>query len=193
MPDDSEIWEIFRSPFYKIPLFPYRMQAVALWEEATNWRVLQASAHQDIKNSRGHFEDREIEYEEKVLGNVRHGSNIFNYCVEWSKQRIRWTGRRKGSRGVVIETVRTFLAEWIVTSGRESDWKPEIPKNGFEFDLGEIKVELGSPDGKRIERTHGQLIWICQRELQRRLAKLSKTDENFSSFGYGCRAGRHCR
>ncbi len=50
--DDAEIWTwIFGSYFQKIPLFPYRMQAVALWDEATNRRVLQASAHQDIWNS----------------------------------------------------------------------------------------------------------------------------------------------
>ena len=35
--DDSKIWEMFTSRFYQIPIFPYRMQMMALWDEATNW------------------------------------------------------------------------------------------------------------------------------------------------------------
>ncbi len=47
IPDDAKIWQILESSLRHIPLFPYRMQAVALWDEATNLRVLQASAHED--------------------------------------------------------------------------------------------------------------------------------------------------
>ena len=33
-----------------IPLFPDRLQLVAMWDQGTNWRVLQASAHADVSS-----------------------------------------------------------------------------------------------------------------------------------------------
>ncbi len=33
IPDDSKIWKMFEGMDYQIPVFPYRMQMVGLWEE----------------------------------------------------------------------------------------------------------------------------------------------------------------
>ncbi len=106
---------MFNSNTYNIAIFPYRMQAVALWDEATNWRVLQASAHQDIWNSFKCFENSRWGTNEKDLNRAPHGVNIFDHCAELSKQ----SSLDKGLLGVVIEPVRTFLAEWVSESERE--------------------------------------------------------------------------
>ncbi len=138
IPDDAKIWgSIFDSYFQKIPLFPYRIQAIALWGEATNWRVLQASAYQDIWNSLEAFENSRWGMDENDLGNAPHGVNIFDHCAEWSKQR----GAEPGSLGIVLETVRSFLAEWIAESEWEPVREPEVPKDCFEFTLGETSVD----------------------------------------------------
>ncbi len=75
--DDADISWMLKSTGGQIPLFPYRMQAVALWEEATNWRVLQASAHQDI-----YLSVVQNRNEERILGNFPDDVNIFDYCAE---------------------------------------------------------------------------------------------------------------
>ncbi len=177
IPDDDNIWWMFRSGYYKIPLFPYRMQAVALWDEATNWRVLQASAHRDIKNS---LSQRPIimRNEEKVLRNTPHRVNIFHHCAEWSKKH----NYNKRSLGVVIETVRTFLAEWITESRAVPMWEPEFPRDCFEFDLGESSWKRYGCYRPNVTDMYPQrqLIWICQRELQRKVARMRNKSENFS-------------
>ncbi len=175
--NDDDIWKLFHSSPYKIPLFPYRMQAVALWDDATNWRVLQASAHEDIENSLQCWERLQIENEEKVLHNVSCEVNIFDYCSEWTKQTI----KSKGSVGVLIETVRSFLAEWTVERTREPVWEPEVPEDYFEFDLGETSIGtvlFYGPYETGIMVPQHRLIWMCQRELQKKVAKMRMKDDN---------------
>ncbi len=65
-----------------IPLFPYRIQMVAIWEEAKIWRVLQASAHRDIWNSFEAFENMRWQRNQNDLDNVPHGVSIFDHCAE---------------------------------------------------------------------------------------------------------------
>ncbi len=50
--NDPGIWKIIESDDYQIPIFPYRMQLVALRDEEMNWRVSQALP---IAISLGHF------------------------------------------------------------------------------------------------------------------------------------------
>ena len=48
--DGSDVLKMLcRGDPRSIPLFPYRMQLFALWEQENNCRVLQASAHTDFK------------------------------------------------------------------------------------------------------------------------------------------------
>ncbi len=172
--DDERIWRMFESDTHKIPLFPYRMQAVALWDEATNWRVLQASAHQDILLSRVSWETVEAVNQERMPDNARHEKDIFNYCAEWSMGNTEW----KGSLGVVMETVRTFLAEWIVGSGQVPVWEQEVPASCFDFKLIETSVRFNSDIDDPTIVPQLRPIWICQRELQTKVARSWKNDEN---------------
>ena len=158
IPDDFQPSVMFESDGYNIPLFPYRMQAVALWDEATNWRVLQASAHQDICDSLQAGLCFLVENEEKVLHHVPDRVDIFEYCTEWTKQR----NLRKDSLGLVIETVRTFLAEWIARSRGEAVWEPEIPKDCFEFGLGQTRTEFELEEDNTLTLLQRRLIWVCQ-------------------------------
>ncbi len=166
IPDDAKIWKIFGSNDYEIPIFPYRMQMVALWEEATNWRVSQGSAHYDSSISLTLLEVQNEE-EKRALHNARHPVNIFDYCAKWTiKQLGRCNDEWNVSLGVVMETVRTFLAEWVAASTREANWEPEIPMVCVEFNTGKIRQDEN-------------YSWICQRELQRKIAKMSREEENF--------------
>ncbi len=60
-----------------------------------------------------------------------------------------------------METVRSFLAEWITRNVREPNWEPEIPKTSVEFDTEENFIYEGK----------NHLAWRCQRELQTEVAK----------------------
>ncbi len=167
--DDAKIWTIFNSSGYDIPIFPYRMQMVALWDEGTNWRVCQASAHQDIISRYCyHLIYLQDQNEKWILHNAPDPVNIFDYCAKWTTERInRSNDEDKGSLGVVVETVRTFLAEWVTASTREANWEPVIPTGCVEFNTGAI---AGDED---------YLIWVCQRELQGKVAKMSREEDNF--------------
>ncbi len=165
IPDDARTWEMFESISYQLPLFPYRMQAVALWDEGTNWRVLQESAHRDILNSLSCGKSMEIDNEEEVLHNALRKVDIFEHSTEWSKKHF----PAKGSLGLV-----TFLAEWLAESEGEPNWEPEIPKNCFE--CGPIESFSDIPITRPVER---HLVWVCQRELQRKIAVIGDKDENF--------------
>ncbi len=176
IPDDTKIWEIFALNDYQIPIFPYRMQTVALWDKATNWRVLQASAHQDSIFSHHLLFNLKInngnEYGKRVLHNAPNPVDIFNSCSKWTIEQFDRRGfvwrdyRWKGLLGVVMETVRTFFAEWVTASAHEANWEPEIPRACVEFNTGE----------KRGSYTYSHLTWICQRELQRKVARMPKEE-----------------
>ncbi len=165
IPDEAKIWEMFESSVDQIPIFPYQMQMVALWDNETNWHVLQASAHQDILNSLFHGEER-------VLQNAPFPVNIFDSCAQWTFEQIGSRRLRgKGSLGILLETVRTFLAEWTTASSRSAwqpNWEPEIPSACIVFNTRDITEDSSA------------LIWICQRELQRMVAQMSREEEKFA-------------
>ena len=48
------------------------MQMVALWVKATNWRVLHASAHQGIENSKDWADEMPVDDEEQIPNNSPH-------------------------------------------------------------------------------------------------------------------------
>ncbi len=104
------------------------------------------------------------------MHNAPREVDIFEYYTEWSEQ----YARGKGSLGVVIERVRTFLAEWLAESEGEPNWEPEVPNSCFE--VGPVESISDDRIGG-FDRRH--LIWICQRELQRKVAKMGDKDENF--------------
>ena len=131
--------------------------------------MLQASAHQDILISLSHIENGE-----RILDSTSHGVNIFDYCAEWTMER----SKRRGLLGVVMETVRTFLAEWIVASGRELVWEPEILTGCSQLSLGETTVLFDSSSGQFVMLPERRLTWVYQRELQREVSEMWSEDEN---------------
>ncbi len=168
IPDDSEVWKMFQSIRYQMPLFPYRMQMVTLWDKSTNRRVLQASAHQDIANSVYCAEKMRVGNKKWILDDVAHPDSIFDYCTTWTislidSGYIPW----KCLLGLVMETVRTFLAEWVSANEGEPEWEPEMPTECIQVNTGETVVRRRN------------LTWICQRELQRKVAKMSRTEGYF--------------
>ena len=167
--DDSRIWWMFESILVKFPLFPYRMQAVALWDEATNWRVLQASAHRDILLS-----ITSGLRNQRILHNHPHEVDIFDFCAEWNME----SNTNKCILGVVMETVRTFLAQWIVASGQEPVWEPAVPRDCFEFGLVETSIVFETQSEYHGFEMKRRLIWVCIRELQRRIAQTWSKDGN---------------
>ncbi len=179
--DDSKLWEMLESTDFQIPIFPYRMQMVALWDKSSNQRVLQASARADVENSISNFDIFRVknkyeqqglvnafENEQCVLHNAPHFANIFEYCTEWTIEQMDKKGRylRKGSLGVVLESVRTFLAEWITGSAQLPNWEPEMPTACVKF------------DNREIIQDHHYLIWICQRELQRQISEMYMQEQS---------------
>ncbi len=70
-----------------------------------------------------------------------------------------------------------FLAEWLVTGERVPVWDPALPMSLFDFGLNEASV-LEPDDELDIMFLNRQLIFICQRELQRKIARMYSNDEN---------------
>ncbi len=67
--------------------------------------------------------------------------------------------------------MRTFLAEWNISKGREANWEPVVPT-----ELVRFIADFEFRNGERILET---LTWICHRELQRKVADISKDENNF--------------
>ena len=151
--------------------FPYEMEMVALWEQGTNWRVLQASAHRDIEDSllNGEYE---TDWQVPIFQVEPEPIDMFEYCREHTIEFIEdlWN-----PLGVVLETVRTCLAKWVTVSAREPDWEPEIPLHRFRFisnwKRGEEEDDVGDDEKE-------SLIWRCQCALQREIFRMQGTDEN---------------
>ncbi len=174
--EDSKLWEMIEGFDYHFPMFFYRMQMVALWDEAMNWPVLQASAHRDIENScasaaalKLHRPFLEFVKKQRVLHDASYRIDIFEQSIKWTFDQIdAGSTLRKCSLGVVMETVRTFLAEWICSSAPEPNWEPKIPTECVEFNIEE------TPKYSQ----HLYFTCICQRELQRKVAKMLCEQKN---------------
>lgn len=166
---DSERWKYF-SYGSDMPMFPYRMQMIALWEQSTNWRVLQASAHREIEDSLsiGDF------VQNQLILRKRPTVNVFDYFMDTAQEMFE-KREETGVLGVAIETVRSFLAEWLVSGVREPNWEPIIPEESFEFGI----IDIGLHDGNI--RSKHRLIWICQQALQKEVAKTSIDHQNLPS------------
>ncbi len=170
LPEDSKLWQMFRSEYWQVPVFPYRMQMVALWDEATNWRVLQASAHHDIFFSLiGHKVPIPM-HDGPIFEMESDPSSVFEYCASRVLDDKEKGYKYPGLLGVVLESVRTFLAEWVATTPREPNWKPKLPSKPFAFFVSENCL--------RSFRNDHSLIWACQHALQRELARPSNMHQH---------------
>ncbi len=63
------------------------------------------------------------ENEKWALDNPLHPVNIFDYRAKWTIERLDSSDDEwEDSLVVVMERVRSFLAEWVAGSAREANW-----------------------------------------------------------------------
>ena len=134
------------------------MQTIALREQDTNWRYLQASDHCDIDAS--------------ILLHVRipfegkpEAVSLFDY---WSNiaQGLEEEHLGRQFLGAVIERVRKFLALWLTGYSQEPNREPAIPDDCFEFDLSKIVYDV-----EKWIIYNCMLIWVCQQALRKEVLR----------------------
>ena len=172
-----------------VPLFPYRMQLVALWEQETNWRVLQATAHADIRSS---LENKICE-KTPLHETEPKPHNVFDYCSNIARNASRkWD--YPGCAGTIIESVRSFLAEWRTRTAEEIDWEPVVPVECFEFNAPS-NFSCKRPNREEYDKNYYEFlehcyfdpelkkrtVWVCQQALQREVTRISKEHQNLPS------------
>ena len=177
--DQSETVKMFCTGSSRlIPLFPYRMQLVSLWEQENNWRVLQASAHVDIYNSLWCTKTRFTplhQVDTKPNNLFDHYSNIARNVLKEDKL--------LGCAGTVLESVRSFLAKWEMETMQEIDWEPVVPMEYLEFSTPRNIVD-GCGDENEDDENPGlqrRMIWICQQALQREVSRIPSGHQNLPS------------
>ena len=87
---------------------------VALWEQETNWRLLQASVHADVLNflwKTAISSTPQYQIDTKPRSVVDYYSNIASNLFEGAAY--------LGYRGVVLESVRSFIGEWQMRTTQE--------------------------------------------------------------------------
>ena len=171
--DESEIFDrLCDGGSRSIPLFPYRMQLVALWEQETNWRVLQASAHADVSKCL-----LDIETDLTPLHQLdTKPSNVFDYCSNIARNEFT-EETDPGCTGVVLESVRSLLGEWQMKTTQEVEWEPAVSLECFDFHTP-LNILNGCSD---IFGLRERMIWVCQEALQREVVRISNEDGNLPS------------
>ena len=156
-----------------IPLFPYRMQLVALWEQETNWRVLQASAHADV----WYCLRRKVTKLRPLYQLDTKPCNAFDYYSNIARNEFTgWT--HPGCTGVVLESVRILLEEWQMRTTQEVEWEPAVSLECFDF-----STSLNIHNGCHSNELHERMLWVCQEALQRKVVQISNGDRNWPSTG----------
>lgn len=158
-PHGSELDMMFLN-MTNIPVFPWRFLMIPLWK---NWRVLQASAHHD--NLAALYAGDTVDLVTYGLGNSRE---IFERCEEEARNHD--IGSRHQMLGVVMDVVRTAIAEMIV-SKRFTDTT--------RISYQQVEVLLSKQTSKWFESddTTGLesiLLWECQNTLREALSKERK-------------------
>jgi len=152
-----------------LPPFPWRQLLVPLWDNCTNWRVLQASVHRDNSIC--------IELKSRL---TKQPACWFTFMRKKYNRRIGPMFTISGYVGVVLETVRTFLARWI--SGRtptspEPNWCPTLPKAKVQFSVNQD----GFMDNENSKMSVELWRWECQSKLQETIAGMDTTEVNLPS------------
>ncbi len=171
---DEEMEEMC-SKLSRIPIFPCRLQMIPLWNECTNLRVLQASVHTD---------NEAAIKEEEDLANV--ASDVEEFCgkpmdvYEYYKNTgevFKHHYKFDVVYGIVAESVRTFLADWLVSAEREPDWEPVVP---LDYEL-EFCASSYASEIEMHRRNNRRLLWECQQALHTEVAKTCRAHHNLPS------------
>ncbi len=167
LPEDSKAWRMIGCNDYQIPIFPYRMQMVALWDKATNWRVVQASAHRDINSSLSSYWSLHKLLAGPLFEIEPMPTDVFDYFSDLVR-----SGRSAHVNflGLAIETVRTAITEWLISGPQDPDFEPVLSTESFEFSISDNFLQI-------LERS-GSLVWACQHALEQGLPLNSAMDRH---------------
>ena len=149
---ESEIFSKLSKCYYtRIPLFPYRMQLVALLEQEIDWRVLQASAHADA-----YWCLLGAETDLTPLHQLdTKPCNLFDYYSNIARNEFEGA-EHPDFTGLVIESVRSLLGEWQMGTTQEVEWKPAVSLECFDF-----HTPLNIINGCSNDRGLGErMIWV---------------------------------
>ena len=166
--DDSDLSVMFQD-LHKMPIFPCRLQMIRLWDTCSNRRVLQASVHNDNHNVLTFFggsdlvrDPTKVHADDGLLDIYDYykliGENICNRFISYS---------------IVAESVRSFLAEWLVKTHATSestqviDWKPILD---FDYEFSFSATDSVFLEKLNVEE-RDRIIWECQRALQAEVSR----------------------
>lgn len=173
LPDDSTLCKLSKED--DLSMFPYRMQTFALSSTTTNKRVFQASGHVD-----GWRSPKNGRLTESSLLARRHckiDMSAFSITTRTFAQ------QRTGLLpvlGLVLETVMSFLAQWIISAPRKLQWKLTLPSKYIESAVSENSLQ-GLQKLNRLRTVHNRLIWVAKEELQRKVAKVCSNRDSLPS------------
>jgi len=157
-----------------LPPFPWRKLMVPLWDKYTNWRVFQASVHADngVHLNTGQWSERRREEDDIQPG-----------CwFEYTRNKYAARKERSDYRyvGIILESVRNFLAHWILDptwNSENPDWCPTIPTASFQFSTNQDVTRMDSIG-------LGLWRWECQSKLQEAIAIIYMDKSKLPSSSY---------
>ncbi len=171
---DNSMADMF-SELDRIPIFPSRLQMMTLWDKCPNKRVLQASVHND--NDAALFMDGDpADVSDQVEEFCGGPKDVYDYYKDIGRLVAKHYGKRIVC-GVVAESVRSFLADWLTSSGHEPSWEPVVPTD-YELEFRVSQYILGEKlQGRKTDR----LLWECQRALHTEIARTYRGHEDLPS------------
>ena len=151
---------------------------VSLWEQEINWRALQASTHSDICNSLGYTKTKFTPLHQDDT----KPNNMFDHCSNIARNAFKEDGE-PGCAGTVLESVRSFLAEWQMKNMRGADWEPVVPMEYLEFSTPRNILDGCGGENEEDENRvlHIRMIWVCQQTLQREVSRTLNGHQNLPS------------
>lgn len=156
-----------------VPAFPWRKLMVPLWDSCTNWRVLQASVHMD---------NFVVPPGRDMRAAGRPPKCFYQYTLEKQKSHTnskKFSPSNYGYAGCILEMVRSFLADWMVSSTSRSEkpnWTPQLTKKTSEFSTTR-NIELSDDADVKREQLN-QWRWEFQSILHERVAAMDRSDTN---------------
>ena len=155
-----------------IPDFPWKRMMYPLWDRDTNWRVLQATAHADIYTAlKLGCDKKEVEVSSEIHTFDRYQLLGTRKCFQAHQST---SGLPMRPTAVVLETVRSFFAENLVSTSQlsfcEPDrvWDPDLPTDTFSVCLSDQVVSHLKQ--KLTDDIKMRIVWECQLALQRSIA-----------------------
>ncbi len=181
-----------------IPQFPWKRLMYPLWDRDTNLRVLQATAHKDIHVALKLGGNLKLVEEANDCHIFDHYTRLGATLCSQSHQSAALLSMRPTA--VVLETVRSFFAENLVSTNQLSlaeskrVWDPLLPVDTFSLHLSDQL--LNNLEKVLTDDVKTRIVWECQLALQRSISgEQVSTHQDFPSstqlimlflLGYPC-------